>query len=109
VLDALNRHFSRILGFGPVVDDIDNFLSDGYDSRDHFDNGFINEGWQRVQERLGAFQQQRTDFDQFAYAAHGISDFYAHSSYLHFARIARGRATPCDPCNPAAGLRQLPS
>jgi hypothetical protein len=109
VLDALNRHFSCVLGFGPVVDDIDNFLSHGYDSRDHFDNGFISEGWERVQERLTKFKDERTDFDQFAYAAHGIADFYAHSSYLHFARIAGGRAQPYDPADPSAGLLRTPS
>jgi Transglutaminase-like superfamily len=109
VLDALNRHFSCILGIGPVVDDIDNFMSHGYDSRDHFDNGFIHEGWDRVHQRLAAFQAQRTDFDQFAYAAHGIADFYAHSSYLHFARLVGDRARPYDPADPGAGLLRRPS
>ena len=109
VTDALNRHFSRILGIGPVVDDIDNFITRGYDSRDHFDNGFIAEGWTRVQERLTAFKNMRSDFDQFAYAAHGIADFYSHSSYLHFARVTGDSARPYDPAQPGAGLRTTPS
>jgi hypothetical protein len=100
VLDALNRHFSRILGLSPVIDDIDNFLTHGYDSRDHFDNGFIAESWQRVIERLAKFQENNNDLDSFAYAAHGIADFYAHSSYLHFAKITNGTAHPYDPDNP---------
>lgn len=87
ILDALNRHFSRILGISPVVDDIDNFLTHGYDPRDHFDNGFIDEGWELVAKRLQGFKSNNVDLDSFAYAAHGIADFYAHSSYLHFAKI----------------------
>jgi hypothetical protein len=108
VLDALNRHFTRIVGIGPMVDDIDNFVTHGYDSRDHFDNGFISESWQLVGQRLADFKRERTDFDKFAYAAHGIADFYAHSSYLHFARLSGGCAQPFDPAQPLAGMPELP-
>jgi len=97
VLDALNRHFSRILWLSPVVDDIDNFLTHGYDPRDHFDNGFITEGWQRVNERLAKFKGNNDDLDNFAYAAHGIADFYSHTSYMHFAKIENGKARLYDP------------
>lgn len=96
VRDALNRHFFRILGVGPVIDDIDNFLTHPYDPRDHFDNGYIDEGWQCVNNRLAKFKSDNSDLDSFAYAAHGIADFYAHSSYMHFAKITNGMAEHYD-------------
>ena len=105
VLDALDRHFSRIVG--NTVEDID-LATQNYDCRDHFDNGFIAEGWQRVNERLEAFGANNSDLDAFAYAAHGIADFYAHSAYLHFARVSDGAAAPYDPDQPTAGLARAP-
>lgn len=51
-----------------------------YDPRDHFDNGYIPEGWQQVQNRLAQFKQDPSDWESFGAAAHGIGDFYAHSS-----------------------------
>jgi Transglutaminase-like superfamily len=96
VLDALNRHFSRIL-WSPVIDDADNFVTHGYDPRDHFDNGFIAEGWGRVNQRLASFKNNNDDLDNFAYAAHGIADFYSHTSYMHFAKIENGKARLYDP------------
>lgn len=56
-----------------------------YDPRDHFDNGYIPEGWDRVNARLAAFAKDNTDWGSFGAAAHSIGDFYAHSSYVHFA------------------------
>lgn len=108
VRDALDRHFSRIGGIGPVIDDIDNVVTRGYDCRDHFDNAFIDAGWQQVQARLAAFNASNMDLDKFAYAAHGIADFYAHTSYLHFARITGDAAQPYDPAQPGAGLQRTP-
>lgn len=103
MMNSLNRHFcfgwSR--GVIPVVEDVDNFVTNGYDSRDHFDNGFIAESWQRVTGRLAAFRKNNTDFDSFALAAHGIADFYAHSSYGHFASIAGNAFALYDPANPS--------
>jgi hypothetical protein len=58
-----------------------------YDPRDHFDNGFIDEGWARVQTNLAQFQKDNTAWDSFAAAGHAIADFYAHSSYGHFAQL----------------------
>lgn len=104
VLDGLDRHFGRIAGVGPVIDDIDNLFTHGYDSRDHFDNGFIPEGWAQVQARLASFAANNARLDDFAYAAHGMADFYAHTSYLHFAQVTDGRAQPYDPAQPDAGL-----
>ena len=113
VLDALNRNFHHILLFGPVVDEVDNLLIHGYDPRDHFDNGFIEESWGQVTQRLAKFDADNHDLPSFAYAAHGIADFYAHSSYLHFAKLidapdAEGRAEPCDPQDPLAHLETAP-
>lgn len=50
-----------------------------YHPYDHFDNGYIDEGWARVEERLG-----RGTIIDFAHAMHAVADFYAHSSYGHF-------------------------
>jgi hypothetical protein len=52
-----------------------------YDPRDHFDNGYIEESWQRLYENL-----MKKTLDGLARACHTIADFYAHSSYAHFAR-----------------------
>ena len=69
-----------------------------YDPRDHFDNGYIDQGWQKVNERLTAFKTDPSDWTSFGAAAHSIGDFYAHSSYLHFAPIQNGdSAMPYEP------------
>lgn len=69
-----------------------------YDPRDHFDNGYIPEGWQQVQNHLAQFKQDPSDWESFGAAAHSIGDFYAHSSYLHFASVTDGdAATPYEP------------
>ncbi len=52
-----------------------------YDPRDHFDNGYIDESWQCLNRNL----MQKT-LDGLAHASHTIGDFYAHSSYAHFAK-----------------------
>ncbi len=87
VINTLNRYFSRaVFGIvGPLVDDIDRR---SYNPLDHFDNCFIDDGWNLVKERLQVFKQSNIqNLDYFALAAHGIADFYAHSSYCHFAAI----------------------
>ena len=58
-----------------------------YDPRDHFDNAYIEQGWQTVNDHLAAFKNDQSDWESFGAAAHGIGDFYAHSSYVHFAPI----------------------
>jgi hypothetical protein len=59
-----------------------------YNPLDHFDNGCIDDSWALVQKRLAAFAASSgQDHECFAQAIHGIADFYAHSSYLHFAWI----------------------
>jgi hypothetical protein len=69
-----------------------------YDPCDHFDNGYIEQGWQKVNERLATFKSTPSDWKSFGAAAHGIGDFYAHSSYLHFAPIKKDEfAIPYEP------------
>ena len=59
-----------------------------YNPLDHFDNGCIDESWALVEKRMATFASSgRKNFESFAQAIHGIADFYAHSSYLHFAGI----------------------
>ena len=58
-----------------------------YDPRDHFDNGYIAQAWQGVEDRLVAFKNDSSDWESFGAAAHSIGDFYAHSSYVHFAPV----------------------
>jgi hypothetical protein len=64
-----------------------------YDPLDHFDNGYIPDSWARVNDRLAAFAKDNTDWDSFGAAAHSIGDFYAHSSYVHFA-VLQNAASP---------------
>jgi Transglutaminase-like superfamily len=94
LLNALDQYFSRAVAgiFGPIVDDIDRRQ---YNPLDHFDNGYIKEGWDMVEERLKIFKQHNTrNLDSFALAAHAAADFYAHSSYTHFAKINMTASDP---------------
>jgi hypothetical protein len=87
ILNALDQYFSPAIAglFGPTVDYIDRGK---YNPLDHFDNGYVKEGWDLVEERLRIFRTHNTrHLDKFAHAAHAIADFYAHSSYAHFAKI----------------------
>jgi hypothetical protein len=52
-----------------------------YDPRDHFDNGYIAQSWQQMNQNL-----MKKTLDGLARACHTVGDFYAHSSYAHFAR-----------------------
>ena len=63
-----------------------------YDPRDHFDNGYIPEGWELVSKRL----KQKT-LTGLAHAAHTIADFYAHSTYACFAKKENGFLVLYDP------------
>ena len=73
-----------------------------YDPQDHFDNGYIAEGWKRVQEGLDRFHADNSDWESLGAAGHAIGDFYAHSSYVHFAVLQNpaaleGQAVPYYP------------
>lgn len=79
-----------------------------YDPVDHFDNGLIAEGWNRVSSKLKTFQDEGISeggIKAFAFAAHAIADFYAHTSFVHFSKSS----TPCDPSAPYLGLGSKPS
>jgi hypothetical protein len=47
-----------------------------YDPRDHFDFAYIDESWQRVEQRLATKR-----LNDLGLAGHAIADFYAHSVY----------------------------
>ena len=73
-----------------------------YDPRDHFDNGYIPDAWARVNANLAKFRADNSDWGSFGAAAHAIGDFYAHSSYVHFAQLVNpaspdGQAVVYDP------------
>ncbi len=105
VLKELKRNFSRLFLVGPLVDSIDLDLPD-YSPLDHFDNGYITESWQQVARNLALFQQDNhAHLQAFAKAAHGIADFYAHSSYVHFARLVEPESPHghAEIYNPAVG------
>ena len=87
VLKRLKRNFTRLFLVGPVIDSIDLDILD-YSPLDHFDNGYIAESWGQVALNLAAFRKNnQSNLQYFARAAHAIADFYAHSSYVHFARL----------------------
>jgi hypothetical protein len=67
-----------------------------YDPRDHFDFGYIDEGWRGVNERLATGQLK-----DFGLATHAIADFYAHTLYGYFAKPqANGHLPIFDPQKP---------
>jgi hypothetical protein len=113
LLHYLDSRFSpAVLGLlGPVVDASDRGT---YNPLDHFDNGCIEQSWDLVNRRLGAFAANHKDYLSFAQAVHGIADFYAHSSYLHFAGVSvpspgsEPHAKPFDPKHPLANLNDEP-
>lgn len=97
-LDHVRRRFAYY--FGHYVEEIDR--PGNYDPVDHFDNCQIERGWERVQRRLGQFAslygtERMRALDEFALAAHGIADFYAHTSYGHFAALEGDRFRVFDP------------
>lgn len=108
ILKALNRHFTSFLWKRNLtVDDVD--LPGSYDPRDHFDNGYLDEGWQQVDARLSKFRKSSIEnLDAFHRAAHAIGDFYAHSSYGAFGLVQKGKLALYDPANPTASLPQPP-
>ena len=51
-----------------------------YDPREHFDDGYIEEGWTLI----GHYLKQK-GLNSLTYALHAVADFYAHTSYGQFA------------------------
>ena len=79
-----------------------------YDPRDHFDDGYIAASWDRAKQNLAKFNADNSDWESLGAAGHAIGDFYAHSSYVHFAQLqnaatANGQATIYAPNVPLAG------
>jgi hypothetical protein len=75
-----------------------------YDPRDHFDNGYIDEGWEMVNTRT-----EEGTLSGLAKAAHTAADFYAHSSYEYFAkRGANEDIVLYDPGHPDECLEEQP-
>jgi len=105
VLDKLNRNFTSWLGKPDLTTDAIDLNLAAYDPRDHFDNAYIDDAWQRVRANLDAFEANPTaQLDAFFHAAHAIADFYAHSSYAHFADAPGAASIPLyDPANPTPG------
>lgn len=61
-----------------------------YDPREHFDNGYIEEGWSLLREYL-----KERSLNKLTYALHAVADFYAHTSYAQFApRDPNGKTIP---------------
>lgn len=85
----IDSYYSRVaLGIaGPYIDLFDRGK---YNPFVHFDNCYIKEGWDLVKENLTKYKNNNDDFDSFFMAAHTIADFYAHTSYPHFAEIIQG-------------------
>lgn len=80
-----------------------------YDPREHFDSGLIEESWRTVLLRLKIFREKPLGDPEglvnACYAAHGIADFYAHSTYAHFlAREKPNQVTPFDPVSKKPAL-----
>ena len=113
VVSELDRRFTHIVPFidSTIVDEPD--WPCGHHPYDHFDSGFIQQAWDRVGDRLSNFKANNHAIGHFAWAAHGIADFYAHSSYVHFAKLINpasdgGHAALYDPANPLAGFETTP-
>jgi hypothetical protein len=102
VLDKLNRNFTSWLGKPDLTTDAIDLSLAAYDPRDHFDNAYIDEAWQRAQANLETFAANpAAQLDAFFHAAHAIADLYAHSSYAHFAAVPGTTSIPLyDPANP---------
>lgn len=85
----VNRQFVKAVSLGVDA----NIVT--YDPRDHFDNGYIDDGWVLVQGRL-----RTKRLDDFALACHAIGDFYAHSSWGVFGERVKGKLQPYDDVQP---------
>jgi Transglutaminase-like superfamily len=80
------------------IDRIDNIILHKYDPIEHFDNGYIKEGWDRVEENINKFKANRNDIFPLRLVVHAVADFYAHSTYAHFAQLdpQTNRLPVCD-------------
>ena len=95
----ISRMFTGLAGH--IIDKPDLNVR-AYDPRDHFDSGLIDQSWQTVVFRLNLFYKKTLGDAEglvnACFAAHGIADFYAHSTYAHFLdREKPGKLTHYDP------------
>jgi hypothetical protein len=101
----ISRTFTGLLGH--VIDKPDLNVR-AYDPRDHFDSGLIEQSWTTVAFRLKIFYAKplgdAEGLINACFAAHGIADFYAHSSYAHFLSRELGTITPYDPATKKPAL-----
>jgi len=106
VRTRIARSFTTLVGH--VIDQPD-LRFRAYDPRDHFDSGLIDQSWRTVQFRLGIFYKKAMGDAEglvnACFAAHGIADFYAHSSYAHFLSRELGTITPYDPVSKKPALK----
>jgi len=88
IKNALHREFLWLTAYVEKID-----LPGSYHPFDHFDNAYIEEGWNRIFDRLKNCMNPSVGdkLHNFALAAHAISDFYAHSSYAHFGKVENGK------------------
>ena len=91
--NVLNSYFHSILG--NIIDNVDSPRK--YNPLEHFDNSLIDDGWALVNQRLTQFDGDRSPLT-FSLAAHAIADFYAHSSYAHFAPADANAPGPSPAC-----------
>jgi hypothetical protein len=66
-----------------------------YDPRDHCDFAYVDESWQRIQQRLATGSV--TDL---GLACHTVADFYAHTLYGHVTDPVSGQLPIYDPAHP---------
>lgn len=58
----------------------------GYDPRDHCDFAYVDESWQRIQQRLDS-----GSVGDLGRACHTVADFYAHTFYAQVAGVVAGQ------------------
>ncbi len=100
-LDQLEARFRKaFIFFGKVVDDVDNPLFNSYTPIEHFDSGYIKQGWAEVAKNIALFKADQQHIFPLCKALHAVADFYAHSTYAHFAKHdAQGNVAIFDPAH----------
>ena len=66
-----------------------------YDPRDHCDFAYVDESWQRIQERLNT-----GTVGDLGRACHAVADFYAHTLYAHVTSPTGSHLPLYNPANP---------
>jgi hypothetical protein len=80
-----------------TIDKVDFLPINGYTPIEHFDNGYIAEGWIEVTNNINRYLANRNDIFPLSKALHAVADFYAHTTYEHFAKPDNNGIKPtCD-------------